>query len=115
MWRAAEESRTVVRVERQLATQPLRKVGIRNEVATECNQICIAGLQDSFGLFTVETAGCDNGARIVLANELSRNRIRVGTVVFDVAENAGLDEVQVREIQLREFLRNIREQADRIA
>src|SRR5471032_2221435 len=81
---AAEEARTVVVVQRQLVAQALGQIRVGDEVAAEGDQVGIAGVQDRFSAVAVETAGGDDGALVVLADQLRSDRSLVLAFVFDV-------------------------------
>ncbi|MNX86211.1 hypothetical protein D3C86_1180850 [compost metagenome] len=84
-------------------------------MAAERDQVCIAGLKDRVGRFTRETARRDQGALVVLADELGRHRILVTALVFGDTQDARLDQVQIGEVQLVQLACDIGEQANGVA
>src|SRR5476649_2860723 len=105
---AAPERGTHIRRERQLVLQAIRQVGVRREVATKRDQICIAGSDDLFGAVAVKPAGGDDRTIEVRAQITYGDR-RMALVQRIVALDARFDHVEISELVLVEHLRDMAE------
>src|ERR1700692_1238229 len=105
----AKESGTVIRIQWQVAPQTFRQIGVGDEVATECDEVSVARLEDRFGSMTFEAASGDDGALVVLTDQLRGDGVWILAVIVDVPEYSWLDKVQVGQVQFGQLLRHVSE------
>jgi hypothetical protein len=98
MFVAAPEGFSFVRGKRPAVAQTLGQVRVGREPAGESDEIRVPFVDDFFGLRSIETAGRDDRAGVVLAHEGGRDGLAV-FVQCRIALDARIDDVEISNAQ----------------